>query len=71
MSDEKPWPPQGFLYMTILNNPVMQSQAGREMVGPLSSPQSLYEYRAEVIITYAFSTSDASETQAQLIEVYC
>jgi len=35
---------------------------------PLSSVQSLYECRAEVIITHAPSTSDACETHAQPVE---
>jgi hypothetical protein len=42
--------------------------AGREKGVSLSSVQSLYDCRAEVIIVHAPSTSDACETHAQHVE---
>jgi hypothetical protein len=45
-----------------------EDPAGREMVCFLSSVQSLYKCRAEVITTHAPSTSDACERHAQHVE---
>jgi hypothetical protein len=49
-------------------NPPIRSFWTREDVIPLSSVQSLYDFRAEVIITHTPSSSDACETHTRPVE---
>jgi hypothetical protein len=55
-------------YAKPTKKPTSKTPRDGEMDVPLSSVQSLYECRAEVIITYTSSTPDACETHAQPVE---
>jgi hypothetical protein len=53
---------------SLPRNPPIRSRLDERIRSPLSSAQSRYECRAEVIITHAPSTSDACEMHAQPVE---
>jgi len=55
---------------SLPRNPPIRRHWTRESVIPLSSVQSLYDCRAEVIITHTPSTSDACETHARPVEKF-
>jgi len=55
---------------SLPRNPPIGPRWTRERVIPLSSVQSLYDCRAEVIITNTPSTSDVCETHARVVEKF-
>ena len=54
--------------LSLLRNPPIRPFWTREGMITLSSVKSLYDYRAEVIITHTPSTSDAYKTHARPVE---
>ena len=54
--------------LSLLRNPPIRPFWTREGIIALSSVKSLYDCRAEVIITHTPSTSDACETHARPVE---